>query len=168
MVLATGAYSESNYAVTQSGDTDDIQKPSEELNNALRASAKKQGIPLIEGTIHSSDVFYREDSGARPTYWEVLRDEKGCLAVEARSLAYTPYSHFKVGAALLAKNGMVYTGCNIENAGYTPTNCAERTALFKAVSEGVTEFTDIAIVGSLDGKKNTLVTGPCGVCRQAD
>lgn len=66
VVLATGAYSESNYAVTQSGDTDDIQKPSEELNNALRASAKKQGIPLIEGTIHSSDVFYREDSGARP------------------------------------------------------------------------------------------------------
>ena len=80
-------YSESNYAVTQSGDTDDIQKPSEELNNALRASAKKQGIPLIEGTIHSSDVFYREDSGARPTYWEVLRDEKGCLAVEMESFA---------------------------------------------------------------------------------
>lgn len=87
VVLATGAYSESNYAVTQSGDTDDIQKPSEELNNALRASAKKQGIPLIEGTIHSSDVFYREDSGARPTYWEVLRDEKGCLAVEMESFA---------------------------------------------------------------------------------
>ena len=87
VVLATGAYSESNYAVTQSGDTDDIQKPSEELNNALRASAKKQGISLIEGTIHSSDVFYREDSGARPTYWEVLRDEKGCLAVEMESFA---------------------------------------------------------------------------------
>ena len=87
VVLATGAYSESNYAVTQSGDTDDIQKPSEELNNALRASAKKQGIPLIEGTIHSSDVFYREDSGVRPTYWEVLRDEKGCLAVEMESFA---------------------------------------------------------------------------------
>lgn len=87
VVLATGAYSESNYAVTQSGDIDDIQKPSEELNNALRASAKKQGIPLIEGTIHSSDVFYREDSGARPTYWEVLRDEKGCLAVEMESFA---------------------------------------------------------------------------------
>ena len=88
VVLATGAYSESNYAVTQSGDTDDIQKPSEELNNALRASAKKQGIPLIEGTIHSSDVFYREDSGARPTYWEVLRDEKGCLAVEMESSSH--------------------------------------------------------------------------------
>lgn len=98
----------------------------------------------------------------KPTDAELIR-----AAFKARSFAYTPYSHFKVGAALLAKNGMVYTGCNIENAGYTPTNCAERTALFKAVSEGVTEFTDIAIVGSLDGKKNTLVTGPCGVCRQA-
>ena len=94
----------------------------------------------------------------KPTDAELIR-----AAFKARSFAYTPYSHFKVGAALLAKNGMVYTGCNIENAGYTPTNCAERTALFKAVSEGVTEFTDIAIVGSLDGKKNTLVTGPCGV-----
>ena len=88
-------------------------------------------------------------------------------AFKARSFAYTPYSHFKVGAALLAKNGMVYTGCNIENAGYTPTNCAERTALFKAVSEGEREFTAIAIVGSKVGEKNTLVTGPCGVCRQA-
>ena len=97
----------------------------------------------------------------KPTDAELIR-----AAFKARSFAYTPYSHFKVGAALLAKNGMVYTGCNIENSSYGLTNCAERTALFKAVSEGVTEFTDIAIVGSLDGKKNTLVTGPCGVCRQ--
>ena len=87
VVLATGAYSESNYAVTQSGDTDDIQKPSEELNNALRASAKKQGIPLIEGNIHSSDVFYRQPSDAKPTYWEKLRDERGCLCVEMESFA---------------------------------------------------------------------------------
>ena len=87
VVLATGAYSESNYAVTQSGDTDDIQKPSEELNNALRASAKKQGIPLIEGTIHSSDVFYRQPSDEKPTYWEKLRDERGCLCVEMESFA---------------------------------------------------------------------------------
>ena len=86
-MLATGAYSESNYAVTQSGDTDDIQKPSEELNNALRASAKKQGIPLIEGTIHSSDVFYRQPSDEKPTYWEKLRDERGCLCVEMESFA---------------------------------------------------------------------------------
>lgn len=88
-------------------------------------------------------------------------------AFAAREFAYAPYSRFKVGAALLAKNGTVYTGCNIENASYTPTNCAERTALFKAVSEGVTEFESIAIVGSMEGKVNELVTAPCGVCRQA-
>lgn len=88
-------------------------------------------------------------------------------AFAARRFAYTPYSHFQVGAALLARNGKVYTGCNIENAGYTPTNCAERTALFKAVSEGERAFTAIAIVGSKEGTVNTLVTGPCGVCRQA-
>lgn len=88
-------------------------------------------------------------------------------AFSARRFAYTPYSHFQVGAALLAKSGTVYTGCNIENAGYTPSNCAERTALFKAVSEGERQFSAIAIVGSMQGTVNTLVTGPCGVCRQA-
>lgn len=88
-------------------------------------------------------------------------------AFQARTFAYTPYSHFRVGAALLTRNGKVYTGCNIENAGYTPTNCAERTALFKAVSEGERHFTAIAIVGSMEGEVNRLVTGPCGVCRQA-
>ena len=88
-------------------------------------------------------------------------------AFAAKKFAYTPYSHFNVGAALLTKSGKVYTGCNIENAGYTATNCAERTALFKAVSEGERTFEAIAIVGSLQGQTNTLVTGPCGVCRQA-
>ena len=88
-------------------------------------------------------------------------------AFAAREFAYAPYSRFHVGAALRGKNGQVFRGCNIENAGYTPTNCAERTALFKAVSEGVREFDAIAIVGSKAGETNTLVTGPCGVCRQA-
>lgn len=88
-------------------------------------------------------------------------------AFAARKFAYTPYSRFQVGAALLTKQGKVYTGCNIENAGYTPTNCAERTALFKAVSEGERAFSAIAVVGSMEGAVNTLVTGPCGVCRQA-
>ena len=88
-------------------------------------------------------------------------------AFEAQKFAYVPYSRFHVGAALRARDGRVFKGCNIENAGYTPTNCAERTALFKAVSEGVREFDAIAIVGSKVGEKNTLVTGPCGVCRQA-
>ena len=88
-------------------------------------------------------------------------------AFAARKFAYTPYSHFNVGAALLTRNGKVYTGCNIENAGYTATNCAECTALFKAVSEGERQFSAIAIVGSKEGTVNELVTGPCGVCRQA-
>ena len=86
-------------------------------------------------------------------------------AMEARQNSYSPYSEFQVGAALLAKNGKIYTGCNIENAAYSPTNCAERTALFKAVSEGVREFEAICIVG---GKKDGALdyTAPCGVCRQ--
>ena len=87
-------------------------------------------------------------------------------AIEARKNAYTPYSHFQVGAALLAEDGTVYLGCNIENAAYTPTNCAERTALFKAVSEGEQSFTAIAVVGG-KGKELADFCAPCGVCRQA-
>ena len=68
-------------------------------------------------------------------------------ALDARKMAYTPYSHFKVGAALITKSGKIYKGCNIENAAYSPGNCAERTAIFKAVSEGEKEFSAIAIVG---------------------
>ena len=88
-------------------------------------------------------------------------------AFAARGFAYAPYSRFKVGAALRSTDGRVFTGCNVENAAFTPTSCAERTALFKAVGEGVREFDAIAIVGSLEGRTNTLVTAPCGVCRQA-
>ena len=86
-------------------------------------------------------------------------------AIEQLKFSYTPYSNFKVGAALLAKNGEIFTGCNIENASYTPTNCAERTAFFKAVSEGVREFRAICIVGGKDGTL-TEYTAPSGVCRQ--
>lgn len=86
-------------------------------------------------------------------------------AIEQLKFSYTPYSNFKVGAALLTKSGKTYTGCNIENASYTPTNCAERTAFFKAVSEGVRDFQAICIVGGKDGKL-TEYTAPCGVCRQ--
>ena len=86
-------------------------------------------------------------------------------AIEQLSYSYTPYSHFKVGAALLAENGTIYTGCNIENAAYTPTNCAERTAFFKAVSEGIRTFRAICIVGGMNGEL-TDYTAPCGVCRQ--
>ena len=88
------------------------------------------------------------------------------IAVKAREMSYSPYSNFRVGAALLGLSGKVYTGCNVENAGYTPTNCAERTALFKAISEGEREFTAIAIVGG-PGEKLNDFCAPCGVCRQA-
>ena len=87
------------------------------------------------------------------------------IALQQLPYAYVPYSHFHVGAALLAKNGKIYTGCNIENAGYTPSNCAERTAFFKAVSEGVKEFDAICVTGGKDGVPTEL-TAPCGVCRQ--
>ena len=86
-------------------------------------------------------------------------------AIEATKFAYVPYSNFKVGAAILADNGKIYTGCNIENASYSPTNCAERTAIFKAVSEGVTKFKKIAVVGGPDGNLENYCP-PCGVCRQ--
>ena len=86
-------------------------------------------------------------------------------AVGAMEYAYAPYSSFKVGAALLAKDDTVYQGCNIENAAYTPCNCAERTAFFKAVSAGVKEFKAICIVGGKEGVL-TEFTAPCGVCRQ--
>lgn len=88
------------------------------------------------------------------------------IALEARKRAYAPYSHFKVGAALLAKDGNVYTGCNIENASYTPTNCAERTAFFKAISEGNYDFLSIAIVGGKEEQDELSFCSPCGVCRQ--
>ena len=95
-----------------------------------------------------------------------MTPEKLCeLAKEAMTHAYAPYSGFKVCAALLCADGTVYQGCNIENAAYGPTNCAERTAIFKAVYDGHRDFTAIAVCGGKDG----IITGlfpPCGVCRQ--
>lgn len=87
------------------------------------------------------------------------------LAKEAMGQAYAPYSGFFVGAALLCADGTVYQGCNIENASYSPTNCAERTAFFKAVYDGHRNFTAIAICGGMGGKITNLCS-PCGVCRQ--
>ncbi len=87
------------------------------------------------------------------------------MAFLAMRFAYSPYSGFTVGAALLTKSGRVYLGCNIENAAFSPTVCAERTAFFKALSEGEREFEKIAVVGGRDGKL-TFCCSPCGVCRQ--
>lgn len=87
-------------------------------------------------------------------------------AKEARKKAYAPYSSHKVGAALLTKSGKVYHGCNIENAAFTPTVCAERTAFFKAIYDGEREFDRIAVVGSIDDELVDRLCAPCGVCRQ--
>jgi cytidine deaminase len=94
-------------------------------------------------------------------YSEIIK-----TALRMREYSYVPYSHFAVGAGLLAKDGQIYSGCNIENAGYTPTNCAERTAFFKAVSEGPREFEAIAIAGGLESAEKLDYCPPCGVCRQ--
>lgn len=88
------------------------------------------------------------------------------IAKEARERAYAPYSHFYVGAALLCEDGSVYTGCNIENASFSPTCCAERTAVFKAVSEGKRRFSAIAVVGGKSDSEANTPCYPCGVCRQ--
>ncbi len=92
------------------------------------------------------------------------------IAIKMQDRSYVPYSHFHVGAALLAKNGNIYTGCNVENAAYGPSNCAERTAIFKAVSEGDKDFAAIAIVGGPEEDLGKVVIKdycpPCGVCRQ--
>ncbi|MCU6764520.1 cytidine deaminase [Blautia ammoniilytica] len=87
-------------------------------------------------------------------------------ALEVRQKAYAPYSDFMVGAALLCKDGRIFTGCNIENASYGATNCAERTAFFKAVSEGYREFTAIAIAGGRKEAQSLEYCAPCGICRQ--
>lgn len=95
----------------------------------------------------------------------MTKEELTTMAKEAMKQAYSPYSGYKVGAALLCKDGTVYTGCNVENAGFSATNCAERTAFFKAVSEGKREFVSIAICGGKEGVTEELFP-PCGVCRQ--
>ena len=87
-------------------------------------------------------------------------------AKKARERSYSPYSGFRVGAALLTQSGKVYHGCNIENAAYSPTNCAERTAFFRAVYEGEREFEKIAVVGALGDREPDETCAPCGVCRQ--
>ncbi len=87
-------------------------------------------------------------------------------AIKMRKYSYAPYSHFTVGAALLSKDGNIFTGCNIENAAYSPTICAERVAFFKAISEGEKEFEAIAIVGGKENEKPNDYCAPCGVCRQ--
>lgn len=97
---------------------------------------------------------------------EELRTELINKAIDMRNYSYAPYSHFRVGAGLLCEDGTIYGGCNIENAAYGPSNCAERTAFFKAVSEGKLDFTAIAIAGGPEAEGIKDFCSPCGVCRQ--
>lgn len=114
----------------------------------------ERGNQSVAGMSNAADLL-------RPLIPELIT-----AAIQARQNAYTPYSHYQVGAALLTRDGQIVTGCNIENAAYGPTNCAERTAFFKAVSEGIRKFCAIAIVGGPEGEELTQYAYPCGVCRQ--
>ncbi len=127
-----------------------------EQNNIQRDEESKNSLILRE----KGELQKKEGIVSHSVAKNLVRD-----AIDAMKNSYAPYSHFNVGAALLTKKQKVYKGCNIENAAYTPTNCAERTAFFKAISEGDRDFSAIAIVGG----KNGLITDyctPCGVCRQ--
>ena len=104
--------------------------------------------------VYSSGITQEDESLSTGSWNELLAE-----AIKAREFAYAPYSNYKVGAALLTSDGQIYRGCNIENAGYSPSTCAERTAIFKAVTEGVRDYEAIAVVTSDGG-------APCGVCRQ--
>lgn len=124
--------------------------------NQHQDNEEKNSLVLRE----KGDVLAKQEIVSRSVAKLLIRD-----AIDALKMAYVPYSHHYVGAALLTKQQKIYKGCNIENSSYSPTNCAERTAFFKAISEGDTEFSAIAIVGGKDGVLKDFCA-PCGVCRQ--
>ncbi|MGP1513635.1 MAG: cytidine deaminase [Gemella haemolysans] len=136
-----------------------MKNGNKELQNNAKFITKKTNS---EGGVADSVMKLLKEKNE---FYEDINQTLVEAAIEATKFAYVPYSNFKVGAAILADNGKIYTGCNIENASYSPTNCAERTAIFKAVSEGVTKFKKIAVVGGPNGNLENYCP-PCGVCRQ--
>ena len=126
----------------------------------IRFESRRQWRTSLSSVFVYMNHSVQNEKGRHMTEEQLIK-----IALEAREKSYSPYSGYKVGAALLTAAGKVYTGCNIENASYTPTNCAERTAFFKAVSEGERSFEAIAGVGG-KGDKPTDYAWPCGVCRQ--
>lgn len=125
---------------------------------------KKQG----EASYQELSARVGQEPGTEPEtdIKEDMLQSLFALALEARNRSYVPYSHFAVGAALLTADGKVFQGCNIENASFSPTNCAERTAIFKAVSDGFREFAAIAVAGGNEGSMPEDFCPPCGVCLQ--
>ena len=136
-----------------------MKNGNKELQNNAKFITKKTNS---EGGVADSVMKLLKEKNE---FYEDINQTLVEAAIEATKFAYVPYSNFKVGAAILADDGKIYTGCNIENASYSPTNCAERTAIFKAVSEGVTKFKKIAVVGGPNGNLENYCP-PCGVCRQ--
>ena len=140
------------YSIAMKNGNKDLQKTSKFITEKTNS----------EGGVADSVIKLLKEKNE---FYEDINQTLVEAAIEATKFAYVPYSNFKVGAAILADNGKIYTGCNIENASYSPTNCAERTAIFKAVSEGVTKFKKIAVVGGPNGNLENYCP-PCGVCRQ--
>lgn len=140
------------YSIAMKNGNKELQKTSKFITEKINSEA---------GVADSVMKLLKEKN----EFYEDINQTLVEAAIEATKFAYVPYSNFKVGAAILADNGKIYTGCNIENASYSPTNCAERTAIFKAVSEGVTKFKKIAVVGGPNGNLENYCP-PCGVCRQ--
>ena len=140
------------YSIAMKNGNKDLQKTSKFITEKTNS----------EGGVADSVMKLLKEKNE---FYEDINQTLVEAAIEATKFAYVPYSNFKVGAAILADNGKIYTGCNIENASYSPTNCAERTAIFKAVSEGVTKFKKIAVVGGPNGNLENYCP-PCGVCRQ--
>lgn len=140
------------YSIAMKNGNKDLQKTSKFITERTNS----------EGGVADSVMKLLKEKNE---FYEDINQTLVEAAIEATKFAYVPYSNFKVGAAILADNGKIYTGCNIENASYSPTNCAERTAIFKAVSEGVTKFKKIAVVGGPNGNLENYCP-PCGVCRQ--
>ncbi len=132
-------------------------------NDSIRSEVNEMQLPVRSRTTDPANM--KESSPSVDRLSDLVCRELIKRATEMLKYSYAPYSGFKVGAALMAGNKKIYTGCNIENAAFGPSNCAERTAFFKAVSEGEREFDAIAIVGGKDGKI-TDYCPPCGVCRQ--
>ena len=140
------------YSIAMKNGNKDLQKTSKFITEKTNS----------EGGVADSVMKLLKEKNE---FYEDINQTLVEAAIEATKFAYVPYSNFKVGAAILAESGKIYTGCNIENASYSPTNCAERTAIFKAVSEGVTKFKKIAVVGGPNGNLENYCP-PCGVCRQ--
>lgn len=133
-------------------------------NEDFKLPAKTAGTAMVDNT--GTELAEKEDMQLdRVRLSDIICRELIHKAIDMLRFSYTPYSDFKVGAALLTKSNKVYGGCNIENAAYGPSNCAERTAFFKAVSEGEREFAAIAVVGGPNGVIKDFAP-PCGVCRQ--